>query len=966
MALWNDFRQKPVCDAPADDALQKADSKLEALSVDARRKAWEHDTLQLARDVASLGRLLAASQQSQKAERMKKIMNMRSENTIGGSIIEDFMNRNACHRAGTEVDLLTITDQFVAARKPTGAAGTTGFIVWADMTKFGRMDNKQRNFATAIIHKVLSRNPTTAIAIVLAPHLTSEKVSGGHRGEIRRIEDKLDGRSLANMLITLRMESPPSSKRVSLNMFGWLVWAEGSWDENVFKECELAQLRSPRATISWLPETSYIVPISEKDGLPHASEGMRSLSDVQEAAQLLAGKAVPIQLLQSVLSKTKLKQAAVVNATPYDCYLEKVCLEYHKDHDVSLAHLSVSLSPSLVDYVQKVLAMELLQAWKKGDHCVGEVRAYNPTPPPTDSEIDVASYNFKVVQVTVDNRKVGWDRFQVKLPAEVRASYYRDIVYGAEWRALMKDFDQRFDKSANPAAEIPRAPEPEKGDVEQLNWDGEPATIEDLMHTYQLEAKGAHMEIEITTEEIALSHGTSRFKACSKVADLMRKKRSGQASSEPTKRSISFDPEVKKIPTEKSSSGDAELPLSAQQLTSKNNPALKSELVKELEGKIAAAKARAKNDQKNMRLAEIKGGEQPTRGRGRPPKAKAKASKKKSKRESSSNSLDSEEPLSDEYDQDECDDEDDDEDLPKESKEKAAKPTTKTEAEKKTSKKTTTKPEPEEDPSKAKRPKKAAKIEQQKPTRQAFLKEAAKEFPNEPNTKKRKAKVQPTGNESAAESREKTSTERPSKRNGALKKPTNTEELKHAAKNEGKKEKEQKMQMMSREQVKEPKERPSRKATPEDQASVKEDDEKHRSKEVTEKVKRRPLKLIPAPVEEDEEINGSKKRSNEPEKPSKKAKRQAKGDEVEENGTEKKRCPRRSRVKEEAPLEATEEVARKCRRQEEESKMAEEREAESTAETEEEKEEDEETARITFMMIISNEGLLHSYSNSIP
>lgn len=45
------------------------------------------------------------------------------------------------------------------------------------------------------------------------------------------------------MLITLRVESPPSSKRVSLNMFGWLVWAEGSWDENVFKECELAQLR---------------------------------------------------------------------------------------------------------------------------------------------------------------------------------------------------------------------------------------------------------------------------------------------------------------------------------------------------------------------------------------------------------------------------------------------------------------------------------------------------------------------------------------------------------------------------------------------------------------------------------------------------------------------------------------------------------------------------------------------------
>ena len=89
-----------------------------------------------------------------------------------------------------ELKALTLTFfwQFVAARKPTGAAGTTGFIVWADMTKFGRMDNKQLNFATAIIHKVLSLNPTTAIAIVLAPHLTSEKVSGGHRGEIRHLD----------------------------------------------------------------------------------------------------------------------------------------------------------------------------------------------------------------------------------------------------------------------------------------------------------------------------------------------------------------------------------------------------------------------------------------------------------------------------------------------------------------------------------------------------------------------------------------------------------------------------------------------------------------------------------------------------------------------------------------------------------------------------------------------------------
>ena len=35
--------------------------------------------------------------------------------------------------------------------------------------------------------------------------------------------------------------------------------------------------RSPRPSIAWPPESSYIVPVAEKDSVPHASEGMRSL-----------------------------------------------------------------------------------------------------------------------------------------------------------------------------------------------------------------------------------------------------------------------------------------------------------------------------------------------------------------------------------------------------------------------------------------------------------------------------------------------------------------------------------------------------------------------------------------------------------------------------------------------------------------------------------------------------------------
>ena len=81
----------------SDQALVAADSKLQALSEDARKKAWEHDTLQFARDVAQVGKLYSMVDKSDKAERVRKVTHIRSENTIGGSIVEIFMSQHACH-----------------------------------------------------------------------------------------------------------------------------------------------------------------------------------------------------------------------------------------------------------------------------------------------------------------------------------------------------------------------------------------------------------------------------------------------------------------------------------------------------------------------------------------------------------------------------------------------------------------------------------------------------------------------------------------------------------------------------------------------------------------------------------------------------------------------------------------------------------------------------------------------------
>lgn len=78
-----------------------------------------------------------------------------------------------------QVHVLTL--QFVAARKATAGA----LVVWADLTKFGRLGVNDLNFVVTIVHKALSKVPTKGVAILIAPHLVSEKVSGGQRGEVR-------------------------------------------------------------------------------------------------------------------------------------------------------------------------------------------------------------------------------------------------------------------------------------------------------------------------------------------------------------------------------------------------------------------------------------------------------------------------------------------------------------------------------------------------------------------------------------------------------------------------------------------------------------------------------------------------------------------------------------------------------------------------------------------------------------
>ena len=76
---------------------------------------------------------------------------------------------------------------------------------------------------------------------------------------------------------------------------------------------------------------------------------------------------------------------------------------------------------------------------------MGDIRPYSPQPPPSeDVEMDLSTYNLKFVKVQVDSRKQGWEKFKFELPQNVRALHSKDVVYGAEWRGLVAEFDEKL------------------------------------------------------------------------------------------------------------------------------------------------------------------------------------------------------------------------------------------------------------------------------------------------------------------------------------------------------------------------------------------------------------------------------------------------------------------------------------------------------------------------------------------
>ena len=85
---------------PLKEKMEFADEKVSILNHDARKAQYEADSLCLARDLAQIGAIYSELSKSEHAKRTEKLTHLRSQNTIGASIVSEFMGQNLAIMSG--------------------------------------------------------------------------------------------------------------------------------------------------------------------------------------------------------------------------------------------------------------------------------------------------------------------------------------------------------------------------------------------------------------------------------------------------------------------------------------------------------------------------------------------------------------------------------------------------------------------------------------------------------------------------------------------------------------------------------------------------------------------------------------------------------------------------------------------------------------------------------------------------
>lgn len=74
---------------------------------------------------------------------------------------------------------------------------------------------------------------------------------------------------------------------------------------------------------------------------------------------------------------------------------------------------------------------------------LGDVRPYDPTPPPS-SQLDIQKYPLKIASIAIDSAKKGWGKYKITLSNQIRSKYAEDPIHAPQWKELILDFDQKL------------------------------------------------------------------------------------------------------------------------------------------------------------------------------------------------------------------------------------------------------------------------------------------------------------------------------------------------------------------------------------------------------------------------------------------------------------------------------------------------------------------------------------------
>lgn len=99
------------------EQVAQAEKKMSVLNQQSRKAAYESDTLALARDLAQIFSLMKQVEKTDRARRLEVVSHLRSQNTIGASIVNEFMSSNLSILCGVVKEQMNHIDRARGAEK---------------------------------------------------------------------------------------------------------------------------------------------------------------------------------------------------------------------------------------------------------------------------------------------------------------------------------------------------------------------------------------------------------------------------------------------------------------------------------------------------------------------------------------------------------------------------------------------------------------------------------------------------------------------------------------------------------------------------------------------------------------------------------------------------------------------------------------------------------------------------------